>query len=554
MTTTDVLIVGAGPTGLTAANVLQKSRVEFRIVDKTSGPVKESRALGVQAKTLELFDKLGLADRAVEEGQRIGAAEMLKRGRPVGKLSFFEDDRGGRSPYPFALIYEQNRIERLLIQGLEESGGGVEWGTELLSATQTPGGATAAVRRPDGSEETIEAGWVIAADGAGSPIRHSLGLSFEGGTYEETLFLADVELEWELDPHRLYLDLTSGGFYAFFPMPGKNRFRIVGGVPENLEGKEAFTSRDIQDLLDRHSGVQTRVTATHWSSVYKIHRRMTERFRVGHTFLAGDAAHIHSPAGAQGMNTGIGDAYNLAWKLALVTKGEARESLLDSYEAERMPFARAILNGSDRGFSLQVTKNPLAKGAKLFVLPLLFRLVSAVPPLSRRAFWFVSQLWTQYRESPAVSRNDSASRGPRRPRGPKAGERVPYGFFESGAESGESIFESLRGTDHHLLLFEGETPDGAHLDAAREELESLLGRYEFPVHVHQVDSGNRQLHRRYGLRGPELFLIRPDGHIAYRGRVSDIVGLKLYLDRFFLESRDIAGRSRPQTAGESLRA
>ncbi|MGF1471701.1 MAG: FAD-dependent monooxygenase [Rubrobacteraceae bacterium] len=538
MSTTDVLIVGAGPTGLTAANVLVRHGVEFRIVDKTSGPVEETRALVVQAKILELLDKLGLADRAVEEGQRVGAAELLKEGRHIGKLTFFEDDRDDLNPYPFALIYEQNRTERLLVQGLEESGGEVEWGTELVSLVQSPNGTTATVRRPDGTEEPIEAGWVVGSDGAGSLVRHSLGLGFEGDTYEEALFLADVEVEWDFEPHRLYLDLARDGFYAFFPMPGEHRFRLVGSVPEELEEKEDITLEDVQGLLDEYSGVEARITAAHWTSVYKIHRRMAENFRVGRTFLVGDAAHIHSPAGGQGMNTGIGDAYNLAWKLALVVKGAANPELLDSYEAERMPFARAILNGSDRGFSLQVTSNPLAKGPKLFAVPLLFRLVSAVPPLRRWAFWFVSQLWTEYRDSPAVTQTGPAKKSP------KAGERAPYGFFEAGPESGRSIFESLRGPDHHLLLFEGEEPDPARLAATREEVGRLLDLYKAPVNVHQISANNKSLHERYGAGTATLFLIRPDGHIAYRGEAGDIIGLKMYLDWLFGRDRGLAGRTR----------
>ena len=538
MNTTDVLIVGAGPTGLTMSNVLARSGVDFRVIDKTSGPVEESRALVVQAKTLELFDKLGLADRAVDEGQRIGAAELLRKGKHIGKLSFFEDDRDDLTPYPFALIYEQHRTERLLVRGLEEAGSRVAWDTKLVSLSQTPASATAVVRRTDGTEETIEARWVIGADGASSPVRHSLGLGFEGDTYEESLFLADVEMEWEFGSEKLYLDLAYDGFYAFFPMPGENRFRLVGSVPDELDGKEDITLRDVQELLDKYSGVETKIMAARWTSVYKIHRRMTENFRVGRTFLVGDAAHVHSPAGGQGMNTGVGDAYNLAWKLALVAKGEAKPELLDSYEAERMPFARAILNGSDQGFSLQITNNPLAKGPKLLVVPLLFRLVSTVPPLRRWAFYFISQLWTSYRDSPAVTQNGEVEKGP------KAGERAPYGFFETGVESGESIFEQLTGTDHHLLIFEGKKPDSARLEATREEIESLLSRYEVAVKVHLVPIGNKQLHERYGAKMPSLFLVRPDGHVAYRGESSDVVGLKMYLDSLFLGSNNESSGSR----------
>lgn len=531
MATIDVLIAGAGPTGLTVANVLHRSGVDFRILDKTSGPVEETRALVVHAKILELFDKLGLADEAIEQGSKVGAAQVLKRGKSVGKLSFFEDGQNDSSPYPFALIYEQHRNERLLIRGLGDSGAGIEWNTELLSLTQSTDGVTAAVRRSDGSEETIEAKWVVGADGASSPVRHALGLGFEGDTYEESLFLADVELEWDGEPGRVYIDFTREGFYAFFPMPGENRFRLIGNVPNELEETEEITARDVQEIFDRYSGVETRITEAHWTSVYKIHRRMAERFRVGRVFLAGDAAHVHSPAGGQGMNTGIGDAYNLAWKLALVVKNQAREILLDSYEAERMPFARAILNGSDRGFYIQTASNPATQGIKLFAVPLLFRLVSAVSPLRKQAFWFVSQLWTQYRKSPAVSQGESVRKGPH------AGERAPYGFFESGPDSGKSIFEKLWGTDHHLLLFGGKEPDSARLEASRDEIEGMLDRYEFPVNFHQIPAGNEQLQNRYGVRKPSVFLIRPDGHVAYRGEASDVVGLKMYLDRLFVEGR-----------------
>ena len=540
MTTTNVLVVGAGPTGLTMANVLAQSGVGFRVIDKTNGPTEESRALVVHAKILELLDKLGLADRAVEDGQRMGAAELLREGKSVGELSFFEDgqEQEQRTPYPMALIYEQHMTERLLIRGLEEAGGRVEWNTELLDLSQTSDGVRTTVRRPDGEEEIIEAEWVVGADGASSPVRHSLGLDFEGDTYEQTLFLADMEMDGELGDHRVYIDFTPASFYGLFPTPGDRRFRLIGNVTEDLKGKEEITAEDVQRTLNEHSGLRTRITALHWSSIYRTHRRMTERFRVGRVSLVGDAAHIHSPAGGQGMNTGIGDAYNLGWKLASVVKGAARESLLDSYEAERMPFARAILSGSDRGFSLVGdTTNPLAQRLKVFVAPPLFRIVSQVPFLRRWAFWFVSQLWTEYRDSPAVAQSGPVKKGP------KAGERAPYSFFEAGPDAGKSIFELLRGPDHHLLIFEGEKPDPDRLNVTREEIEGLLNRYEVPVSIHQVSTGNRKLHKSYGAKTSSLFLVRPDGHVAYRGEAGDLISLKMYLDRLFVAARSRTGQN-----------
>ena len=246
MGATEVLVVGAGPAGLTMANVLARQGVGFRIIDKKGGPVEESRALVVHAKTLELLDRLELADRAVEEGQRMGAVALFSEGKPAGKISFLDDGADDHTPYPFALVLEQDKTEQLLIDGLREAGGGVEWDTEVLSLTSTPDGVRATVRRPDGDEETIEAGWVVGADGASSPVRHSLGLGFEGDTYQQTLFLADVEMEWGYGDRQVGIDLTRAGFYGFFPMPGERRFRLIGSVPEELEGKERITAGDVQ--------------------------------------------------------------------------------------------------------------------------------------------------------------------------------------------------------------------------------------------------------------------------------------------------------------------
>jgi 2-polyprenyl-6-methoxyphenol hydroxylase-like FAD-dependent oxidoreductase len=541
MSATEVLVVGAGPTGLTMANVLDRQGVSFRIIDTKGGPVEDTRALVVHAKTLELLDKLGLADRAVEKGQRMGAVQVFGEGRPAGKLSFLEDGAGDRTPYPFALVLEQHRTERLLIDGLGETGGRVEWDTELVSLASTPDGARATIRRADGSTESIEAGWVVGADGASSPVRHSLGLGFEGDTYEQTLFLADVEMEWDYGSRQVSIDMTRAGFYAIFPMPGEKRFRLIGNVPEELEGKDEISAEDVQGVLDRRSGLKTRITGLRWSSIYRTHRRMTERFRVGRVFLVGDAAHIHSPAGGQGMNTGIGDAYNLGWKLALVAKGLAHESLLDSYEAERMPFARSILNGTDRAFALQVTTDTATQRLKIFLTPLIFGFVSAIPPIRRRAFWLVSQLWTEYRGSPAVAGSGSTGKGP------QAGDRAPYGFFATGPQAGESIFDALRDQDHHLLLFEGGRSDAALPDPARKrkDLQALAGAYKAPIRLHVVAPGNRSLHGRYEVDSPTLILVRPDGHVAYRGPADDPEALGSHLDGLFVRHE----RSARQTSG-----
>ena len=362
-TDTDILIVGAGPTGLTAATLLARYGVNFRIIDKNARAAEKSKALGVQARTLELWDKLDLAEGALGRGQALGALKLItKRTLKQGGKPFMALERDGKevSPYPYLLIHEQNKTEQMLLEDLARHAGprgsyGVERNTEIVSLAQQPEHVTLTLRHADGAQEVVRTRYLIAADGASSFVRKSLGLDFDGATYADPLFVADVDMTWPLDRDTFYAQVPRQGMLTFFPMRGDGysdrQYRIIGRIPKAWEDKEELTGDDIQTLLDEHSVVKATLTRTNWISKYRIHRRMTQQFRVGRVFLAGDAAHIHSPAGGQGMNTGIQDAWNVAWKLALVVQGQADEKLLDSYEPERIPVAKTVLNGSDKGFS-----------------------------------------------------------------------------------------------------------------------------------------------------------------------------------------------------------
>lgn len=538
MTQTDILIVGAGPTGLTVATLLARHGVNFRIIDKSTAPTDQSRALGVQARTLELWDKVGLADAAIAEGMPLNALHLLTK-RTVaqqgsGKPFLVLGDAGQAfTPYPFLLILEQNKIERMLLADLTaqlaSTTEAVERNTEIIALTQDANAVHITLRHGDGREEMLATRWLIAADGAHSFVRRALNLGFAGATYPEALFVADIEMSWPLVRDKFYVEIPQQGLLAFFPMRGagysQERYRLLGRIPTELENKATITQADLQQLLDHHSVVAGKITATHWVSTYRIHKRMVENFRAGRVFLAGDAAHIHSPAGGQGMNTGIQDGWNLAWKLALVVRGEAHPVLLESYAPERMPVARAILNGTDRGFSFIASKNRFVHWLRSLAIPLLTNFTSH-RSVGARIFRLVSQTWITYRDSAAVA-------GERVTAVAQPGDRAPYARFDTGPDAGRTIFTLLRGVDHHLLYFAGDAADGGKAEV-QQRVQALLATYKFPIHLHTIQRDQRSLHKAYAVQTPTLFLIRPDGHIAWRGPVQKLDDLRAYLGRFFI--------------------
>lgn len=539
MNKVDVLIAGAGPTGLTAATILARYGVNFRIIDKNAEAAKKSKALGVQARTLELWDKLGLAEGAVERGQPLKALNLITRETlGAGGKPFMALGRDGKdvSPYPYVLIHEQNKTERMLLDDLAGQTGpkgayGVERNTEIVGLEQTSDNVSVTLRHEDGAEEVLRARYLIAADGASSFVRRALDLEFDGATYADSLFVADVDMTWPLDRDKFYAQVPRQGMLAFFPMRGDgysdNRYRITGRVPKAWEDKEELTGDDVQRLLDDHSVVKAKINDAGWVSKYRIHRRMTKQFRVGNIFLAGDAAHIHSPAGGQGMNTGIQDAWNIAWKLALVVKGQADETLLNSYEPERIPVAKAVLNGSDKGFSFIGSPNYVFHLLRSALLPRLRSLASR-KSVGKAIFKFLSQTWIGYRKSPAVGGDKNVEQA-------QPGDRAPYAHFTTGERVGESIFSRLRGVDHHLLLFVGQ---GTDVEGERARAKAHLNDYEVTTQVHIIEPEQSVLRDRYGVGAPTAFLIRPDGHIAWRGAAS-LEDLTSYMNRFYTRCNEV---------------
>ncbi|HMQ29445.1 MAG TPA: FAD-dependent monooxygenase [Chloroflexaceae bacterium] len=517
-----VLIVGAGPTGLTVANILARRGVAFRIVECDAGPIDQSRALWVHARTLEYWSRLGIIDAALTQGRQTDRIGILVHGQPTGVMPYRGD---AISPFPYGLILEQSKTQRLLLASLAEYGGAVDWRTELTVLSQDGAGVTAVLRRPDGREETVRADYLVGADGAGSAVREALGLSFEGDTFPQSFFLADVEMDWELGHEQVYLSLAKAGAFAFLPMQGPRQFRLIGTTPPELNERTSLEPHEVEQLVNRQSGVQVTLRKTNWATVFRSHRRIAARFQVGRCFLVGDAAHIHTPAGGQGMNLGIGDAYNLGWKLAEVLVGAARPALLASYEAERLPIARAVIRRSDQLFDLEAGGSPLMQYVRQWVFPVATMLMTRSTWAQRVAFTYLSQTWPAYPDSPAVMAAGKAGKTA------GAGERAPFARLAAG----DTIYDRLTGLDHQLLVF-GDTPAG---------LAELLRHYDVSVQVVALGENEAEARRSYGVVEPTLMLLRPDGHIGFRGPLTQLDAFAGYLDRHYMRRAE-RGSAQPQ--------
>lgn len=417
---TDVLIVGAGPTGLMLANQLARRGVRPLIIDRHAGPAQQSRALGVQARTLEIYSRLGIVERALELGRRATGANIWAEGRlsarvPVGDIG------KDLSPFPYLLILGQDDNERLLGEHLGTWGIAVQWNTELLALEQKPDHVVARLKQPDGATRELTAAWVAGCDGARSAVRTLNHIDFPGASYEHVFFVADAEVTGPMVPDELNVYLWREGFHLLFPMRGENHWRIVGILPASLSERDDLGFDDVIPSLRHEAGAALSYRACSWFSIYRIHHRAAAQFRAGRCFLLGDAAHIHSPVGAQGMNTGLQDAYNLAWKLALVLDSRADPALLDSYQAERQPVAQRLLDTTDRMFSALVSDTALAGLFRTRILARVMALAMNLERVRRLAFRTISQTGIHYREGPlSQSLSDLPIDGPR------AGDRFPW--------------------------------------------------------------------------------------------------------------------------------
>lgn len=529
----DALVVGAGPTGLTMAAELARHGLRCRVVEQLETPSVLSRALAVQARTLEVFDDFGIAGEALARGRRTEALNVVGAGGvharvPMQAFTWLE------TRFPFMLMLPQDATEALLTEYLGTFGVKVERGLALEDFRQDARGVEATLKRAGGRVERVTARWLLGCDGARSRVRKVAGIPFEGETYDDACVLADVRVDWPLGQGELVIMPSMHGVVGAFPMPGENRYRLFCITPRDRlpEGDETtpLTLEEMQAILERMSNVPVRVSEPRWLARYRLHRRGVPHYRQGRVFLAGDAAHIHSPAGGQGMNTGIQDAYNLAWKLALVTRGRAQESLLDTYELERHPVGQMLLEGTDRLFGLMTRGGTFSQLLRTYVAPRIAKGLLGNTFTQRRMFHFVSQLAIHYRASPLSTERIWGEEvgGVRLEDGPAPGERVPE--LPVKGEGVERLHEVLRGPQHTLLLFTGLTPEakerGGLVTLARRLEEAYGPLLKARVVVagegtpgpFVLADGDGALHRRFGAGAECFYLVRPDGYVGHRER------------------------------------
>ena len=482
-----VLIAGAGPTGLTAALELSRLGVEVRIVDRAAEPAPQSRALAVQARTLELLRVRGVAQAMVPLGNRARGAALHAAARKIAELDF---DRMP-SEFNYILMLPQSETERILTEQLERQGVKVERGVEVTAVRDSGPDAMVTMRMPGGTTESVRASYVIAADGPHSALRKAIGLDFPGRTLPHDYLLADLRVDGDLAQDQLSIFLARNGFVAVFPMGG-GRFRLMATDPDGIVGGEDNPAvGQIQQLVARTVHIPMRLHSMNWSSRFRINSRHMRSLRAGRVFFGGDAAHVHSPAGGQGMNLGIQDMINLSWKLAMVLDGRAKPELLETYSSERLPVIRKLIGFTEIGTRVFNSTNPIVHEARIRIAPRAL----ARDRIQNVAASMLGQLSAGYR-------GGVLSEGAGDGFGLRAGDRVP----DKGG-----LYDEL--DLNALTLF---TDD--------DRIAAVVRRWDGVVTL------------RRAIRSGGWLLVRPDGYLAAAGGTGSAAALNDWLRRWFLSA------------------
>ncbi len=543
----DVLIVGAGPVGLTMAATLAYQGVSCRLIDKSLQASDKSKALVLWSRTLELFDSMGLAETFVQAGMKIHGASIYGNGERLVHLGL----DGVKSPFGFPLMIPQTETERVLAAHLHQQGIPVERGVELTKFQETPAGIVSTLRHTDGSEETVATSWLIGCDGAHSTVRHLLGVPFTGHAEPNDWLLADIHVEGPLAGDEVSVFWHARGVLVFFPIT-RDRFRVIAdlGAADKMERRADPTLAEVQAKVDERGPGGLTLVDPVWLANFRINERKVSDYRHGRVMLAGDAAHIHSPAGGQGMNTGMQDAFNLAWKLALISKGCGRiDPLLDSYSQERSAVGDQVLHGAEMATMMATLRNPVAQSLRNHVAGLM----TSFGFVKNRIGNALCELSINYRHSPLSAGNWPLLKG-----GLVAGDRLPDAALTSLATGQSTTLFALQRTNRHLLLLLPTASGAADVATLLRDVEQIIGQYPadlFAVHVlmkpghgHPDDHAEVEhaetvpasswldpqgaLHKQLGVEHDTLLLVRPDGYLGYRSQPVDFTAVAAYLGQY----------------------
>jgi 2-polyprenyl-6-methoxyphenol hydroxylase-like FAD-dependent oxidoreductase len=535
----DCLIVGAGPIGLTLAVELHRFGLACRIIDQAAAPTDKSKALVLWPRSLELFDRAGLSGEFVAAGMWASGARMFGNGQTLAHIEIHRDDSAFTRP----LMIAQCETERVLNQALAQRGLPVERSVTLVNCAQTGDAVTSTLRHADGREEIVTSSWLGGCDGSHSTVRKQLGIEFTGDFEPNDWILADVHIDGPICPDEISAFWHSEGVAIFFPFaPG--RFRVIAdmGRAPGTDKPADPTLAEAQAIVDRRAIPGLHLHDPVWLAGFRIHERKVSEYGRGRAFLCGDAAHIHSPAGGQGMNTGMQDAFNLAWKLALVHHGRApRSPLLDTYSTERGAVGDMVLHNAGLFTRVAMIRNP----ALQYLRNHLIGLATQFTAVQQRAIANLTEMAVHYPKSPLNGEDP----GPAWRGGIYAGDRLPDAeLLDPKTGQTTRLLAAISGSEHTLLLM---SADPAALAALLPEAQSLAAAFGLFVQILSVqfqpltsqspdkdavspdinilfDSQN-ELRDRLGLRATAVALIRPDGYLAFRGHASSLPKLREHL-------------------------
>ena len=522
----DVLIVGAGPVGLFCANELSRHGMTYRIIDKKSTLSEHSKALGIHIRTLDVLEDCGFITEVLDQGHQVEGVLFKSNGKTIVNATFADIE----AKRHFLIDLPQNKTEAILYQGLQDKKATVEWNTELTHLTQSPTEITATIKKPNNKIELCNATWLIACDGAHSTVRHQVHAEFKGSAYQQAWWLADLLIDWEVPDNRMAIYISKNGPLACFPM-GNKRYRLVMTAEEGSTSDPSL--EDVARVFAKRCSDPAQLSQPIWLSRFTIHHRQIQHYRHDRVFFAGDAAHIHSPMGGQGLNTGIQDVYNLVWKLALVDQKKAKPELLDSYHEERFPVGHEVLKKTDAMTRMILLKNPLAIAARNTFI----ELITSFKTIKNELAKDIAELAISYAKSPIVYQSGRIKHF-------KAGTYLPeFKLNDSTTDNTVSSTSITQGTTHHCFIFAGTKT--TKIPNLVQIAEVLSEKYSKSIKVHLIlnqksDSKSdtiqtwidgQQIQQQFKIIKPTLILVRPDKYI---GLLKTSINTKTVLDEFYL--------------------